>query len=596
MTETYHLPASFAQERMWLLEQLEDGAPTYNSQLGLRFSGPLDVPALERAVAALVGRHEALRTTFDDSADELAQVIGTDVPADLVVHRELSAAANPDADLAATIDAELRVPFDLSTGPVLRVLLVRLRLDEHVLLLTLDHLTCDAWSMGVLHRDLIALYTAEARGGAVPAEPAVQYADFAVWQREWLRGAELERQLRHWRTLLAAPPPVIRFPETSAEPHGRSRATAVQPLPESLTAELMELGHKHNASLFMVLTAAFVALFGRYSGQTDLVLGTVVANRAQSEVDDVVGLFANTVALRLDLTGAPATADLIARTRAAVLDAQTHQHVPFDHVVADLAPARAGARAPFFNAIVEHTDIDREPATVGAVRVDPMPLATLPIPVELVVNLRREAGVLQAIWHHDSEHLTPAAVAVMQLHLRAVLDGMIADAATPAAALPLPVDVAPGAALASVKEWGNDAADAELVDAEGHPAAVGVPGEVVLIDPDGSRRPTGIAARRRADGTLARADALPAAPLSHAEDDAVDPDLLAAVRATWTEVLAVASIAPDQDFFFDLGGHSLAASRVASRLRRSLGVEVRTRLLFEHPVLREFVAAVATLR
>jgi len=524
------LPASFAQRRMWVLEQLEDGAPTYNSQLGLRFTGPVDRHAIATAVRRLVRRHEALRTTFDAAPDgELFQVIHTEVPTELPSWTDLAGCVDPEQALAERIDAELRTPFDLGAGPVMRAGVYRLAPEEHVLLVTLDHITCDGWSMGLLHNDLVALYASAAADAAPPPEPAVQYADFAMWQRDWLRGGELDRQLGYWRGTLADPPPMVTFPSAGAARPDAGRGTVVYPMADGLVSGLRALGRRHDASLFVVVTAAFATLFARYSGRTDIVLGTVVANRNQAEIADVVGMFANTVALRLDLSGSPDTAELIVRTRRAVLDAQAHENVPFDEVVAALAPGRATGRTPFFNAIVEHTDIEREPATVGAVRLDPMPLVTLPIPIDLVVNLRREDGALAAVWHHDSTVVTADAVAVMQEHLLAVLTAM-----TEGTPLPKSDAIAPSTV---------------------NPLALPAP------------RPTG---------------------------ERPDDRVLAAAMAAWCEVLGVGSVAVDDDFF-ELGGHSLAATRVASRLRKVLTVEVRTRLLFEYPVLTEFAAAIGGL-
>ncbi|HEV7652756.1 MAG TPA: condensation domain-containing protein [Actinophytocola sp.] len=524
----YVVPASFAQRRMWVLEQLEDGAPTYNSQLGLRFTGPLDRRALDAAVHALVRRHEALRTTFlagDDGA--LSQVIHPESHRNLVSHNDLRQRPDPAAALAGAIGTELRLPFDLATGPVLRAGVYRLAEQEHVLLLTLDHITCDGWSMGILHRDLVALYAAAALGAAPPTEPAVQYADFAVWQREWLNGAALDHELGYWRRVLADAPPMIAFP--GARGGGHDRGTVVQPLPDDLVAGLRTLGQRHNTSLFAVLAAAFAALFARYTGRTDIVLGTVVANRGRAEVADVVGMFANTVALRLDVAGND-LARLLAGTRRAVLDAQAHENVPFDEVVSALGAGRATGRTPYFNVIVEHTDVEREAATVGPVHVDPMPLATLPIPVDLVVNLRRDDGRLAAVWHHDSAAVTADTVAAMREHLTALLTAM-------ADGTPLPdLDIDPAAAAAT------------------EPA--------------------------------------PAKP-----ESAADAELFDVVGNAWREVLDLAAVEQLRagDDFFELGGHSLAATRVAARLRKLLPVDVRTRLLFEYPVLADFAAAVARL-
>jgi hypothetical protein len=515
-TDVFTVQASFAQQRMWLLEQLEDGGPAYNSQLGLRFHGPLDVAAVDYAVAELARRHEILRTTFHDQDGELWQAIG-EPPDDLVEFVDLT--GEPTDALARATDDELRRTFDLATGPVLRVKLFRLHANEHVLLLTLDHLTCDGWSMGILHRELTRLYA-----GDSPAEPAIGYVDFAQWQRDWLRGAELERQLSYWRKALADPPPLISFPPGSGPTVGKS----VQPLPRGLEDRLAELGRRHNASLFVVLTAAFGALFSRSSGQPDVVLGSVVANRGQAELDDVVGLFTNTVALRLDHSADPTLGSLIDRARGTVLDMHANQHVPFDRVVEELAPDRPGRRSPFFNVIIEFADVERSSAEVGPVRIEPMPIGTLPIPVDLIVAVRRDAGELAAVWQYDSETLSEGAVALLREQFLGVLGTMVD---------------APDTRLADLR---ITAAESTVDEVHGQPAG------------------------------------------------AADPELVGVIIEVWEEVLGRSGITP-RDGFFELGGNSLAATRVISRLRRKLTGNLRIRLLFEHPRPSDFAAALTQL-
>jgi hypothetical protein len=521
LADTYAVRASFAQQRMWLLEQLDDDAGSYNSQLGLRFRGPLDRAALNRAVAELVRRHEILRTRFEDRDGELWQVIDVESTVDIV-----DLAAERERTLADEAEAELRRPFDLLRGPVLRARLVHLAAEDHVLLLTLDHLTCDGWSMGILHRDLVGLYAADRHGTEPPPEPAVRYADFAVWQRDWLRGAELERQLSFWRTTLADPPPLITFPADPDAPPGRHVGKSPQPLPAALEDRLTTLGRQAHASLFVVLTTAFGMLFSRCANQTDLVLGSIVANRTQSETDDVLGLLTNTVALRLDHSADPTPAELIARNRATVLAMQANQHVPFDRVVDELAPDRPGGRSPFFNVIIEFADVRREPAEVGGLRIDPMPINTLPIPIDLIVAVRRDAGGLTAVWQYDSEALTAWTVELLQEEFLALLSTMVDH---PDARLPGP--------------RAGTCAKTELAGAERETRVV--PGDAALVG---------------------------------------------VIVEVWREVLGRADITA-ADGFFDLGGNSLAATRVVSRLRTRLDGQLRIRQLFERPVLADFAAA-----
>ena len=533
----YVAQASFAQQRMWFLEQLEDGAATYNTQVGFRFTGRLDGELLERAVADVVTRHEALRTAFDVEGDEVVQIVGPAEPLTIAV-TDLCGRSDAGRELARAGDAELHRAFDLTAGSPLRAHLFRLGADEHVLLLTLDHMVCDGWSVGALHRDLTACYTARLLGTEPPPEPAVQYADFAAWQRDWLRGAELERHLGYWRGALADPPPAIAFPRLAGETYeGRQVGTSSQPLSRRLVEDLTELGRRANVSLFVVLTTALAVQMSRYTGMTDLVLGTPMANRTQVETDDVVGLFTNTVALRLDLSGDPALPDLLARVRGTVLDAHTMQHAPFDQVVEELAPERSGHRSPLFNTLIEFTDVEREPVELPGLRIDPLPMVNLPIPMDLVVSVRREHDALRVVWHHDSSQLTTAAIALMQRHFSRLLVSMAEHGTARAGELPM-----------------ASAGDPEFA------------------------RPVPVAEA-------------PAAPVTRERPDTALGRLLGEV---WEEVLGCTGVGPD-DHFFELGGHSLAGARVMVRLRRRLGVPLPSRLLFDHPVFGDFAAAVTPL-
>lgn len=545
--DAYVAQASFAQQRMWFLEQLEDGAATYNTQVGFRFTGRLDREPLELAVADLIARHEALRTTFDDGDGdgEVTQVIRPAAPLTLAV-TDLCGRSDPELELARAGHTDLHRAFDPVGGPLLRAHLFRLGATDHVLLVTLDHMICDGWSVGILHRDLTACYTARVLGTAPPPEPAVQYADFATWQREWLRGPELERHLAYWRKVLADPPPPITFPRPAglALAGRRLVGTSDQTLPRRTVEELTELGRRANVSLFVVLTSALAIQLSRYTGRTDLIVGTPMANRTQVETDDVIGLFTNTVALRLDLSGEPALPDLLARARTAVLDAHTMQHAPFDRVVGELAPDRAGHRSPLFNVLVEFTDVEREPVELPGLRIDPMPMVDLPIPMDLVVSLRREHGALRAVWHHDSDQLTADTVALMQRHFARLLGSMI-----------------------------------ENPD--------GVAGDLRMAAAAGPSLPTpssGAAGQGRTSGTRA-------VPGARGGPHTAVGRLAA---AAWEEVLGHTGVRAD-DSFFELGGHSLAGARVMARLRRRLGVALPGRLLFDHPVFGDFVAALSAL-
>ncbi len=336
--------------------------------------------------------------------------------------------------------------------------------------------------------------------------------------------------------MLADPPPAIEFPRLACEtPEGRQVGTSAQSLPLHLVDDLTELARRANVSLFVVLTTALAVQMARYTGRTDLVLGTPMANRTQVETDDVIGLFTNTVALRLDLSGDPALPDLLARTRGTVLDAHTMQHAPFDQVVEELAPERKGHRSPLFNTLIEFTDVEREPVELPGLRIDPMPMVNLPIPMDLVVSIRRDHGALRVVWHHDSHRLTTAAVGLMQRHFSRLLSSMLEDENARAGALPMA--------------------------SESDPALT-----------------------RSADAPV---------PVAPVRAEPADPELTRLLAGAWEEVLGRGRVG-DGDDFFELGGHSLAGARVMVRLRRRLGVALPSRLLFDNPVFGDFAAAVAS--
>jgi hypothetical protein len=537
VTGSFVTPASFAQERLWFLEQLEGGdASAYNVGLGFRLTGPLDHAAVDAAVTGLVRRHETLRTTFVARDEVLMQVI--DEPHEVrLAETDLSAEPDPEQALRDRLAAQLHRPFDVGTGPVYRVALYRLGPQTHVVLLVLDHIVCDAWSLRVLHRDFVAEYAAHAEGRAAPVEPEIQYADYAIWQRDWLDSGEADRQLAYWRSRLADPP-AKPWLGPAAVDGGRRGGTVDRPLPDELVARLKEFGQRANASLFMLVTAAYVTLLRRYSGQDDLIIGTLVANRNQAEVEDLVGFFTNTAALRFDLAGDPSVRDLLARVRETTLGAYAHQDVPFHRVVEELQPRRTPGEPPWFNAMVQLADVEREPATVAGVLIEPLPLTTRPAPVELVVSLVKESGRYRVVWDfYDSTRLREDSVAAMHDRLVRLLDGFTADLDRPVSAIEM---LAPGETL---------------------PAPAAAAADEAIVDDD---RPA------------------PEGPWE------------TLVAEVWAEVLGydVGEIAATDDFF-DLGGHSLAAGRVLNRIARRTGVHLATRVLFDEPQLRALAGALA---
>jgi amino acid adenylation domain-containing protein/non-ribosomal peptide synthase protein (TIGR01720 family) len=348
------LPLSFAQQRMWFVEQLEAEHTLYNIHVAARLAGRLDVPALERSLDALLERHEILRTSFVAVDGEPRQVVapraGLPLPVIDLRGRE---EAEREAEFRRISSDESRRPFDLTSGLLLRARLLRLGESEHVLLLTTHHIASDAWSMNILLADLAALYEAFTQGRPSPLEELpLQYADYAHWQRSWLRGDTLEAHISYWRRKLGGALPTLELPADRPRPQEPTYrgATRTALLPADLTRSLRELSRGEGATLFMTLLAAFQTLLHRYTGQEDIIVGSSIASRPRVELERLIGCFINTLGLRTDLSGDPTFRELLARVREVTLGAYAHQDLPFEQVVEAVRPERALNRAPLFRA------------------------------------------------------------------------------------------------------------------------------------------------------------------------------------------------------------------------------------------------------
>ncbi|HEV7518430.1 MAG TPA: condensation domain-containing protein, partial [Thermoanaerobaculia bacterium] len=346
---------SFSQQRLWFLQRLEPESPFYNIGVEVRLTGALDIPVLGRILAEVVRRHAALRTTFVELDGEPRASITPPGPVRLPLADlcGLPAAAASRLDGELTL-AEARRGFDLAAGPLLRVLLLRLAGREHKVVLTLHHTVADGWSLGVLIGEIGALYGAFLRGerSSLP-ELTFQYSDYAAWQRGWLRGAVLEKELAHWRAKLAGADPVLELPFDYPRPAKRSNrgVKRLLVLPAELATSVERLSRREGTSLFMTLLAAFLALLGRYTGREDLVIGYPEANRTRSDVEGMIGLFLNTLVLRVDLAGDPSVRELLGRVRGEVLEAQGHSQLPFERLVEELRPERSLGYNPLFQVL-----------------------------------------------------------------------------------------------------------------------------------------------------------------------------------------------------------------------------------------------------
>ncbi len=362
------VPLSFAQQRLWFLALMEGANTAYNIPIGLRLRGQLHVEALQRALARIVARHATLRSRFAQHGDDAKVLI---VPAEEVLPlqvQDLRRHPQPQQALDALIHGEASAPFDLERGPLLRGRLVVMGADHHVLLLTLHHIVSDGWSMGVLTRELMALYQAFSHGQRDPLPPLpIQYGDFAVWQRLWLSGEVLHRQSSYWQQALAGAPALLTLPTDRPRPAQQDYAgSSVEVrLNERLTAGLKALSQRHGTTLYMTLMTAWASLLARLSGQTEVVIGSPVANRTRSEVEGLIGLFVNTLAVRIDTSGELSTEALLARVKTLTLDAQAHQDLPFEQVVEVTRPVRSLAHSPLFQTLLSWQDSSAPTLALG---------------------------------------------------------------------------------------------------------------------------------------------------------------------------------------------------------------------------------------
>ncbi|HEX6046567.1 MAG TPA: amino acid adenylation domain-containing protein [Pyrinomonadaceae bacterium] len=418
------LPLSFAQQRLWFLDQLDPGNPLYNTPGALRMTGRLDVDALERALSEIVRRHETLRTTFAVVEGSPVQVIGAPRPVTIPVI-ELSHFDESDREREAQrlIDAEAKRPFDLSKGPLLRVTLLRLNEHEHLLLFTMHHIISDGWSTGVLAREAARLYVSHE---TLPPLP-LQYADYAVWQRESLRGEALEAQLDYWHKQFNDLPPALELPLDHPRPKVRSLRGAFVPVEfsEELTNALKSLSRAEGATLFMTLLAAFQTLLSRYAAQHDVAVGVPVANRRRREIEDLIGFFVNTLVLRTDLSGDPAFRELLMRVREVSLGAYAHQDVPFEMLVERLQPARDAGGTPLFNVFFVLQNAPPVELELPELRIEQLHVGTGTAKFDLMLSLEEAEGKLSGVFEYATDLFDRSRIKRMLAHFETLLESVV---------------------------------------------------------------------------------------------------------------------------------------------------------------------------
>jgi amino acid adenylation domain-containing protein/non-ribosomal peptide synthase protein (TIGR01720 family)/FkbM family methyltransferase len=428
--EDGELPLSFAQQRLWILDQLEPGSPAYNIPAVVQLTGPLHIAALAHSLTEIARRHAALRTTFVAEAGRPVQVIApaTPLPLPLVDLREFPATVRQTEALRLAAQ-EARRPFDLARGPLLRLCLLRLDEENHVALITMHHSISDGWSMGIFVREFATLYDAYASGkAAVLPELPIQYADFALWQRQWLQGATLEGHLAYWEQQLRGSPPRLELPTDRPRPAVQTYRGAVHSftLPAPVSNALKALSRQEGATVFITLLAAWQTLLCRYTGQTDISVGSPIANRNRTELEGLIGFFANTLVLRTDLSGAPSFRELLRRVRAVTLEAHAHQDVPFEKLVEALEPERNLSHSPLFQVMFTLDEALLQKMEVAGLTPRLLDVHNGAAKFDLTLFMVEDGARLRGTLEYNTDLFEAATIQRMVGHFQTLLEGLVA--------------------------------------------------------------------------------------------------------------------------------------------------------------------------
>ena len=436
-------PLSYNQQGLWVLNQLMPGESVYHSPTAARLRGPLDVPALKKALQAIVARHDGLRTIFrvvDGEPRQLIQDLTLDVP---VIDLSTLGAAQREAEALNILRHEARRPFDLAAGPLLRAVIVRMRDDEHIMLVTLHHIVTDGWSFGILHRELSALYEAFATGKPSPfSELPIQYGDYAMWQREWFEGEVYESQLIYWKEQFATMPPALELPADHARPSVQAYRAfrgdqQTITLSADLTRRIRSLCQKENVTLFMVLMAAYQILLHRYTGEEDIVVGTPIAGRPLPEVEELIGLFINTLAIRAQVSSDSTVREFLNQMKQVALGAYTHQDLPFERLVKELQPERTLAHNPLFQVMFVLQSEEILPLDLPGVAAEHFRIDHLMANFDLTLDIVEHGDKLVCLFESNADLFERDTIARMMTHFQNVLEGITAHPEQKIADVPL---------------------------------------------------------------------------------------------------------------------------------------------------------------
>ncbi|BAY60048.1 amino acid adenylation domain-containing protein [Calothrix brevissima NIES-22] len=433
-----NLPLSFAQGRLWFLNQLDTFTTAYNITEAVQMTGSLNVAALHQSLNEVVQRHESLRTTFTTIEGQPSQVICPNLTLSLPIV-DLSRLTNQQQEIQQLVKQEMEEPFDLLQGPLLRVKLLQLAQTEHLLLLSMHHIISDGWSMGVMIREIAALYEAYSTDQPSPLpELSVQYADFAVWQRQWLQGEVLDQQITYWQEQLTGSS-LLDLPTDRPRPAVQTFVGDKQAieLPKALLEELKILSGREGVTLFMTLLAAFKVLLYRYSQQDDMIVGSPIANRNRQEIEPLIGMFVNTLVLRTDLGGNPSFSELLQRVREVTLGAYAHQDLPFEKLVEVVQSERDTSRNPLFQVMFVLQNVSIPALELKGLTLQSMPIDRQTSMFDLTLSLEETPNGITGFWEYNTDLFDATTIDRLAGHFQTLLESIVANSNQPIINLPL---------------------------------------------------------------------------------------------------------------------------------------------------------------
>ncbi|QFZ12020.1 non-ribosomal peptide synthetase [Anabaena sp. YBS01] len=471
-TRNTKLPLSYAQTRLWFLDKLNPNSSFYNIPIALRLAGTLNRTALEQSLQEIIGRHEALRTNFltvDGQPIQVIRELGTgdwelgtrDWGLGIVSVVDLQDLSTTEQENALKVLAQQQAqqPFDLAKQLLVRAALVLLSETEHALLVCIHHIVFDGWSIGVFFQELAALYDIYSQFQPSPLAPLpIQYPDFAIWQRGWLQGDVLQKQLSYWQQQLANAPSLLSLPTDRPRPAVQTFAGAYQEfaLSGELTDRLVKLSQEQGCTLFMTLLAAYDTLLYRYTGQSDILVGTPIANRDRSEIEGLIGFFVNTLVLRANLAGNPSFSELLTRVREVALGAYAHQHIPFEMLVEALQPERNLSHTPLFQVMFVLQNAPASQLELTGITANPIKVKSTTTKFDLTLIMQNTASGLVGVWEYNTDLFDASTIERMTGHFVTLLEGVIANPQQPISQLPILTTVEQQQLLV---EWNNTQTD-----------------------------------------------------------------------------------------------------------------------------------------